>query len=154
MPSTEQQAQRQVAAARAEEEARRQRREETIQALVDRIHKAREAIEQDVAHLQDACLELRTVVRRNYDEASSSYLVFANAHLRLAGALVQGVRRTASMDRMLNRAQEEREEARRREMEHRRAQEVRDHARHVQKLQLPTEDAFDEVYGEVMGNAV
>ena len=148
MPSTEQQLQ-QISAVQRQDQDRRRQHEKTIQGLVERIHTARESIESDVAHLQQACLELRTLVRRNYDEASSSYLVFANAHLRLSGALLQGVRRTASMDRMLNKAQQEREEAQALEAEHQARQELRAHARHVESLQLPSEDAFAEVYGEL-----
>lgn len=106
-----------------------------------------------IAKLQEASLELRSVCRRNYDEASSSYLIFANSHIRLAGALSQGIRRTASMDRVLANAAREREDAKVREEEFRRQQQVRDHQKLVQKLQLPTEDAFDELFGEIVTDA-
>lgn len=131
----------------------RRRHEEHVQAIVERIHKARSTMEVSVKELQEASEELRSVCRRNYDEASSSYLVFANSHIRLAGALLQGVRRTASMDRVLTNAAQEREEAKAREEAYKRQQEVREHGKLVAKLQLPTDDAFEELFGEIVNDA-
>lgn len=142
-----------VETARSREADVRRRHEEHVQALVERIHNTRQTLEASIAQLQDASLELRSVCRRNYDEASSSYLVFANSHLRLAGALTQGIRRTASMDRVLVNAAREREDAKLRQEEFQRQQEVRAHAKLVQKLQLPTEDDFEELYGEIVTDA-
>jgi len=135
----------------------RQRQVQQIDVLVEKIHRIRQGIDEQVAQLLEASSELRTVCRRNYDEASSSYLVFANSHLRLAGALSQGIRRTGSMDRFLQKAAHEREEAKLLEEKLRQQREAREQARMqaeaVQQLQLPTEDDFDELYGEILNDA-
>lgn len=131
----------------------RQRHAAHVEALVERIHTARRDVDEGVARLQQSSEELRSLCRRNYDEASSSYLIFANSHLRLAGALSQGIRRTASMDRVLMNAAREREDAKAREEEFRRQQQVREHEKLVQKLQLPAPDDFDELFGEIVNDA-
>ena len=141
------------ALANSREADSRQRHAEHVQALVERIHKIRSEVDGGIAQLQEAALELRSVCRRNYDEASASLLVFANSHIRLAGALGQGVRRTISMDRVLANAAQEREEAKRREAEFKRQQEVREHKKLVQNLQLPAPDDFDDLYGEIVNDA-
>lgn len=131
----------------------RQRHAEHVDALVDRVKSLRSDIDRAVSQLVDASTELRAVCRRNYDEASASYLVFANSHLRLAGALAQGVRRTASMDRMLVNAAREREDAREREAAFQRQQEMRAHSKLVEQLQVPTDDDFQDVFGEILTDA-
>lgn len=131
----------------------RQRHVQHVEALVERIHKTRQELDERIAQLTEVATELRSVCRRNFDEASSSYLIYANSHLRLAGALSQGVRRTASMDRVLVNAAKEREDAKQREEVFRRQQEVRAHGKLVQKLQLPADDAFEELFGEIVNDA-
>ncbi len=153
MPAEPIQKQLDAAAIQSREEEVRRRHEEHVGAIVERIQAARQNVDVAVAQLQEASMELRAVCRRNFDEASSSYLVFANSHLRLAGALNQGVKRAASMDRILTIAAREREDAKARQEEFRRQQEVRAHARLVQKLQLPTDDDLVELYGEDMIDA-
>ncbi len=132
----------------------RKRREDQTAALVETIKKARADIESAVSRLQTATLELRSVTRRNFDESASSVLVFSNAHLRLCGAMTQAMHRTASMDRVLARAERDREEARVREQEFRRQQEAqaqaKEHSRLIEQLKVPTEDDFDALYGEIL----
>lgn len=146
-------------APRVQEDPQKQRklREEHTAALVETIKKARSDIESAVNRLQTATLELRSVTRRNFDESSSSLLVFSNAHLRLCGAMTQAVNRTASMDRVLVRAEQDREEARVREQEFRRQQEaqaqVKEHSKLLEQLKVPTEDDFDALYGEILNDA-
>jgi hypothetical protein len=144
---------------RVQEDPQKQRkqREEQTAALVETIKKARSDIESAVSRLQTATLELRSVTRRNFDESASSLLVFSNAHLRLCGAMTQAVHRTASMDRVLVRAEKDREEARVREQEYRRQREaqaqVKEHSKLIDQLKVPTEDDFDALYGEIVTDA-
>lgn len=133
-------------------EARR-RHAQHVDALVVRVKALRSEIERMASQLTDASTELRAVCRRNFDEASSSYLVFANSHLRLAGALSQGVRRSATMDRMLVNAAREREDAREREAAFQRQQQIREHNKLVQQLQAPSADDFDDLFGEILNDA-
>lgn len=135
-----------------EEDARAQR-VRTVDAMVQRIRDARAGLDRQIAELQIASNDLRTECRRNFDEASSSFLVFANSHIRLAGALSQGVRRTASMDRMLVNAAADREEAKVRQEALRVQQQVRSQARQMEQLQAPSDDDFDLVFGEVVNDA-
>jgi len=141
---------RRVEAQRLREEELRQQRDKTAQATITQIQKIRGEIETSVARLHELSLELRTSARRTLDASSSSHIVYANAHLRVVGALTQGLRRTASMDRVLLIGQREQEDARRREEEARQDREVREHDRLVDQLSLPSEDDFEELYGEVL----
>jgi hypothetical protein len=136
---------------RQEVEAKQQQKQET--AIVQQIQEARKDVESSVKKLHDLSLALRSKTRRSLDGGSSGYLVFANAHLRLAGALTQGVKRAASMDRVLKRAQSEQEETRRRAKEDRQRREDRAYQKQLQQLQQPSEDAFEQLYGEVVVNA-
>lgn len=142
-----------VQLAQSREAEVRQRHVQYVEALVGQIHTVRRELDEKVARLQETASELRSVCRRNFDEASSSYLIFANSHLRLAGALSQGIKRTASMDRVLVNANREREDAKVREAEFKRQQAVRAHGKLVEKLQLPTDDGFDELFGEIVDDA-
>ena len=136
---------------RREAESREARERESL-AIVEKIKQARADVDAAVQKLQQTSMELKAYARRNPDESGSSLMVFANAHLRVCGACSQGVRRTASMDRVLNRAAQEQELARRREAEDEKRAEERAHRRKVKKLSLPVPDpdAFAEVYGELL----
>lgn len=120
--------------------------------MVERVKKAREEVEAAVAKLQQASSDLRNFARRNPEESATSYLVFANAHLRVTGAFTSGLRRTASIDRVLNRAQAAEQAQRRRAEDEQRRLEARNHEREVRRLTLPTtdHDALAEVYGEML----
>ena len=137
---------------RAAETQRQQ--EQQLDALVVQIKEARGEMETVVTRLAQLTDQLRQHVRRNPTDSTSRYLVFATAHQRFAGALGAGLRRTASMDRLLDRAKEEQREAREREAERERRQETRDHQRLVDRLTLPTDDDFWEVYGDVVDGEV
>lgn len=128
----------------------RMQREKAVEKLVYDIQEAREEITLRIDSLYRLAVELRTLSRRSFDEGSQSYVVFANAHLRLAGALSQGVRRTGSTDRILKVGQTEREDARRRDEMNRQREQVQEHRKVIDKLALSTDNAFDEVYGEFL----
>lgn len=127
--------------------------EREVEALIGRIKEARQEVETSLTKLVALSEEMRARARRTPAEGSSSLVVFANAHLRFAGAARQGVTRTASMDRVLERAKSEKEELQRREAYERQRAEARKAQKQVERLVLPTDDAFEELYGEVVDNA-
>lgn len=130
----------------------RQKREAEADTLVSEIQKAREDLISKAAHLADLSNNLRAKARRNSDEASSSYVTFANAHLRLAGMLAQGARRTGSADRTIRAGREERDEARHAEaLSKSRQNEVSESRRRTTGLSLSSSEAFDELYSEIIG---
>lgn len=130
----------------------RQRREQEDAAAIERVREARQTIETALMGLQRAATELRDRARRNPDEVSANHLIYASAHLRLTGALSNGIRRTAAMERVLNSAEARREDARRREEEDRLRRELRANERRINNLTLPVSDVddFDEVYGDLI----
>ncbi len=133
-------------------EAARERRQEESEDLIQRIQSVREEILTKVRKLHELSVDLRTKSRRFLaDEGSNSYVMFANAHLRLAGALHQGLRRTGSTDRVLKIGQEEREEALRREAENLRRQEFYNRQKAANDLILTSDNAFEELYGDIVG---
>ena len=116
--------------------------------MVAQVQKVREDIEANLDQLKDLSLALRCRCRRNLgDESMAGYLVWANAHLRVTGALSNGLRRTSSMDRVLKTSQADREENERRTQEEARRLETREHQRVVDQLMLPTTDDFEELFG-------
>lgn len=141
-------------AERARAEDHRRRQEEMAAGLVAQIVKARQDAEDAATKLYEAATELRTWSRKAIaDESSGAYTAFANAHMRLAGAVLQSSKRTAPMDRLLNNAKREQQEARILEEARQKQQDVRAHQKYVQKLTLPSDDAFDDLYGEILTDA-
>ena len=138
-------------------EALRKRAEEVneqeVQTLIEQIKAARQEIENSLSRLIGLSDDLRTRSRRIPNASSSSHVIFATAHLRFAGAATQGMKRTAAMDRMIDRAKADLEEAARREEQEAKWMAERAARKKVEKLTLPTDDAFDEVYAEVVTNA-
>lgn len=137
-------------------EALRKRAEEAngreVETLIEQIKEARRDVEASLAKLTHLADEMRGRARRS-PESSPSLVVFANAHLRFAGAATQGMRRTASMDRVIDRAKAEKEELQRREAQERKWAEARQARKKVERMVLPTDDAFEELYGEVVTHA-
>jgi flagellar biosynthesis chaperone FliJ len=137
-------------------EALRQRAEEAnsreVETLIQQIKEARRDVEASLTKLTHLAEEMRGRARRS-PETSSSLVTFATAHLRFAGAATQGMRRTASMDKFLDRAKAEKEETQRRETQERKWAEAYRARKQVERLVIPTADAFDELYGEVVNNA-
>jgi hypothetical protein len=142
---------RRLAEARREREAEeRRKREKASREAIQQIQETRQEIEALASRLQEQADAMRKQSRRTLDEDSNARIVFANAHIRFAGAMLQGLRRTASVDRTLvTRQADNREDRRRREWEEQQRQ-VRDHGRLVDRLQLPTNDPMAELYGEIL----
>ena len=120
-----------------------------VQKIVDEMLTVRKEIGTSVTKLSLLCDRLQTQVRRRQDDTTSSYTMYATGHQRLASALSNGIRRTASMDRMLDRAAQEREEDRRRAERELAMAKARQQKRALDKSLLPSDDDFAEVYGEL-----
>lgn len=137
-------------------EALRKRAEEAngreVETLIEQIKEARREVEAGLAKLTHLADEMRGRARRT-PESSPSLVVFANAHLRFAGAATQGMKRTASMDRVIDRAKAEKEESERRDAQERKWAATRKAQKQVERLVLPADDGFEELYGEVVTNA-
>jgi len=141
-----------VEAQRLREDDLRQQRDKVADDIVVQMQKVRVDLEASVTQLHQLAMDLRAKARRTLDSSSSGYILYANAHLRVAGALNQGLKRTGSMDRVLVVSKQEEEDERRREEEDRQDKEVREHDRLVENLSLPSDDDFEELYGEVVSN--
>jgi hypothetical protein len=90
----------------------------SVDELVAEANRLRVSLSETAEQLQGICDVLSTKVRRQGSgvlPSAYSYLNFANAGRRFAGAVVQGVRRTASFDRMLATAKADEAEAEARE---------------------------------------
>lgn len=129
--------------------------ESEVEELVEQIRNVRTEVEAATAKLQELSSALRTKSRRGSLEGAAGYTMFSNAHLRLAGALAQAIRRTAPMDRFLKAAAAEREEAKQqaaREQERRAAREKQkqERAEASESRLPPTDNSFDELYGDLV----
>lgn len=124
--------------------------ERETEALIEEVKKLRQESETTLAKLAAAAEALRAKSRRIQNASSSSLVIFATAHLRFAGAAIQGMKRTTSMDRMIDRAKANKEEEARREEQERRWAEERAAKKKIQEMVAPSDDAFDELYGEVV----
>lgn len=127
-----------------------QSQQQKIEGLTQAVKEARGEVETSLRKLQDASTLLRAQIRRNPDETTAQFMVFANAHLRLTGALSSGLRRASNMDRMLDNVRREQDEIQRIDAERQERQQRREREK-VTNLPLPEpEDAFDEIYGEIV----
>jgi hypothetical protein len=119
------------------------------------IQETRNELEKLANKLQEQSEALRVMSRRSSDDEAKTYVLFANAHLRYAGAVLQGLRRTASIDRSLKASVAERAETRKREeleTEKRESRtEARAYTKQLQQLQQPTANDMSELYGEIFG---
>lgn len=130
-----------------------QNNEREIAGLVAQMKEAQQEVDTALSKLAYLSGELRGRAQRYPTESSRSYLVYANAHLRFAGAATQGMKRTAATSRLLDRAKAEQEEQKRREQLDKERQEAREKKAEIQRLSTPTEDAFSELYSEVVDHA-
>jgi hypothetical protein len=127
--------------------------ERVITELVSQMQEAQQEAETALGKLSALSIELRGRAQRYPTETSYSYLVYANAHHRFAGAAIQGMKRTAATSRILDRAKAEQEDRKRREELEKERQAAREKREAAKRLQAPVEDDFLELYGEVVANA-
>lgn len=131
----------------------RQAQETALDMAVEQLKKARKDAEEAVSRLAEKASALRDLSRRNPDEASRSLTAYANAHIRTAGAILQGTRKASTLDRLVVQAKEEQKQSQALEAQRRRQREVQSHATYIRRLELPADDAFEEIYGEILSDA-
>jgi hypothetical protein len=132
----------------------RRQRERDIETHVAAIKTARSDLETKLRELQQHCDRLQRAARLSGgEEDSARYRIYQAAQARMVGAMGHALKRAQATDRLLEvsvadqrvREQQEREET------------VRTHVkaavRDVFNLQLPREDDFEQLFGEVTGNA-
>lgn len=127
--------------------------EREISGLLAQIQEAQQEVDTALNKLVYLAGELRGRAQRHPTETSHSYLVYANAHLRFAGAATQGMRRTAATSRILDRAKAEQEDRKRREEQEAEREKARERREELRRLAAPVEDDFLELYGEVVDHA-
>lgn len=136
-----------IQTARSREAERAQQHEKRANEIIHQMDAARQAIEAEVQKLALLSQELRSHAMRNRDDLTTGYLAYSNAYTRICGALGQGLRRTASMGRVLDSAKANQEEAKQREAHEEERQRLRAQTKQVERLKLPTSEDFDLVYG-------
>lgn len=129
---------------RLQEEEQDQRHEAEAQKILKSMEDLRLDIEQKVSQMAEWSNKLRSHALRRRGDLTSGYLAYSNAYARICGALSQGLRRTASVARVLEAAKVSQEENRR--WEERRESKAQRTV--VEKLSLPSSDDFDQVYGD------
>lgn len=127
---------------------RAERHEKEAKTIIDEMSLVRENISTGVTKLVELSQRLRTHALRERDEMTQGYIAYSNAYARICGALNQGLRRTASMGRVLDSAKANQEEAKQRETKEEARGKLRAQNREIEKLSLPTSDDFALVYGE------
>lgn len=143
-----------LAAAKAQFAKSNETVEKEIDELVAQVKEARLSADESIGRLFDASNALRDKVRRTRTASTNSHLIFANAYIRLAAAFAQGLKRLVSTDRILVRAKSEQEEAARLENREEQARLAAIKAKkQTEKLMQHSDNAFDELYGEVVSNA-
>jgi len=136
-----------VVLSRAQEKERATRHEEQARSIISEMETTREAIEASILKLVGLAQQLRTHALRNRDDLTTGYLSYSSAYTRICGALNSGLRRTASMNRVLDAAKAAQEETERREAREEEHRLARVRVKEIEKLSLPTNDDFDLVYG-------
>jgi hypothetical protein len=111
-------------------------------------HKASlEELNRVLRDLYQTSVNMRGAARRSAQASivASGYLIFANAYVRFVGAVVQGLRRTHVVNRIVERSIAEAEEARN--------DQERERVRRTRQSQQPAlvteQDTFEDLFGEV-----
>lgn len=86
------------------------------------------------------------------DGEAARYRLYHTAQTRMIGALSHALKRAQGMDRLLESGREERQDRERRDREEKVKTEARAAVREVFNLQLPREDDFEQLFGEVISN--
>jgi hypothetical protein len=105
-------------------------------------------LERVTRDVYQSSVNLRETARRLSPSSSvaSGYLIFANAYVRFAGAVAQGLRRTSVVERIVEHARAEAEEDRvRREQQSREKQQKP--TRRLAPVSVP--DTLDDLFGEI-----
>lgn len=142
------------ALAKTSAEAQQQSEKEILE-LVGQIGEQRKTLEQAALKVHELSVVLQSKARRASLEGSGHYILYSTAHLRLAGAIGQAVKRTVSMDRVLDKAKSEAEENRRiREADRLQASAREAKKRIAETINPPIDYSFEELYGEFQEGAL
>lgn len=126
--------------------------------IIQEIKDLRGEMERVASRLYELSRVLYTKARRDPDvEKTPSRILYANAWGRLAGAVGQGLRRTSSADRILERPERERHEREDRERREHAVQarrEAREHKRAINPSLIPSDGVDDlvELFGQEVVN--
>jgi hypothetical protein len=143
-----------IQALREQAEAARQRDDSRFGSQVAQLQSARQELEKALSNVVTLAETLKRDARRGgASEVSNLYLVFANGHLRMAGAVSQALRRTSSVDRLLVAARAEQEDRARRDREEENWRQERAANRRVQELMTADDDVFNDLFGEEFDDA-
>jgi len=139
------------------------------ESLLLRIREARQNLDETLSNLLEASEALREHARKNRMVNDRSYQMFAMTNLRFSAATSQGLKRMAqTSDRLLVRAKTEQEETDRLEQQRQeraklrkieaaaqtdqvdQSRQVKEAARKTAKLIAHSDNAFEELYGEML----
>jgi hypothetical protein len=129
----------------------RRQRERDIEAHVAAIKTARAELDAKLVELQGACDRLQRATRLAGGEGGDQarYRIYHASQTRMVGAMGHALKRAQATDRLLEvSAAELREREAQQRAETVRTQ-VKAAAREVFNLQLPKEDDFEQLFGEV-----
>lgn len=138
-----------VVLSRMQEKERSARHEEQAKQIIEEMETTSQEVSNAVLRLAGLAQKLRTHALRQRDDLTPGYLSYSSAYTRICGALSSGLRRTASMNRVLDAAKVVQEETERRENREAEARQVRARTKEIERLSLPTSDDFDLVYGDM-----
>lgn len=109
----------------------------------------RETVEKALRNYQEKAVSLQKSVRRSPSEDSGRYNTYLATQLRMAGAIVQALKRASAMDRVLDAVKQEQHERLQREQAERQRLAVQHATQETRALILPPsdEDDFEFLYG-------
>lgn len=105
----------------------------------------RTEIDQKARRLQELAVLLSRTAKQTVREQASTYILYANAWLRFAGMVGQGLKRSAAADKVLKRTLDEAA----REIPIVVPQVRKQASAHSYLISAPTNDDFAELYGNV-----
>lgn len=133
----------------------RRQRERDVEAHVAAIKAARADLETKLVELQGHCDRLQRATRLARGEGTDDarYRLYHTVQTRMIGAMGHALKRASATDRVLDASREEQAAQARQEREVVLRANVNAAVREVFNLQLPKEDDFEQLFGEVTGNA-
>lgn len=129
----------------------RRQRERDVEAHVEAIRTARSDLEAKLIELQGHCERLHRATRlaRGDGGEDARYRLYHAAQTRMVGAMSHAIKRAQGTDRLLEASRAEQQERERQEREDKTRAHVKAAVREVFNLQLPKEDDFEQLFGEV-----
>ncbi len=127
-------------------------------AIVKEIQALRADMQKGTERMFELSRVLYSKVRRDTRPDTAALILYANAWTRFSGAMGQGLRRTASTDRVLRAArlqeqERQEQEERQRLLEERRREQAEAAATHIYGSDLDMEDDLVALYGQEVTHA-